>query len=146
MLVPLGQPEPAGPIDQLSRHTPGGKGLLMSDNPKTPGDTPEFDFKSYPEGTLFYERRINPPRRKAPPPEPIPVEPATTNGERRTKKERRRRIDPTTFEKQYTDEEMEFMNAMQRFKVQSGKSFPTHGEVLKIAHELGYRKAAAERE
>jgi hypothetical protein len=60
--------------------------------------------------------------------------------ERRRKKERRRRIDPTTFEKQYTKDEMEFMNAMQRFKVQSGKSFPSFEEVLKVAFDLGYRK------
>jgi len=32
------------------------------------------------------------------------------------------------------------MNAMQHFKEQSGQSFPTHGEVLKVAASLGYRK------
>ena len=32
------------------------------------------------------------------------------------------------------------MTAMQRYKVQSGKPFPSHGEVLKVASELGYRK------
>ncbi len=35
---------------------------------------------------------------------------------------------------------MEFMNAVQRFKEQSGKGFPTYGEVLKVAVGLGYRK------
>ena len=65
--------------------------------------------------------------------------PAPTR-ERRARKERRRRIDPTTFEKQYTDDEMEFMTAMQRFKVQSGKPFPSHGEVLTVARALGYRR------
>ena len=60
------------------------------------------------------------------------------------KKERRRRIDPTTFEKQYTDDEMEFMNAMQRFKELSGKTFPTYGDVLKVAVSLGYRRAVFE--
>jgi hypothetical protein len=35
---------------------------------------------------------------------------------------------------------MEFMNAMQRFKDQAGKSFPTYGEVLQVAYSLGYRK------
>ncbi len=63
--------------------------------------------------------------------------------ERRAKKERRRRIDPTTFEKQYTDDELEFMNAMQCFKVQSGKAFPSFGDVLKVAYGLGYRKVIA---
>ena len=66
--------------------------------------------------------------------------PAVPEGERRVKKERRKRIDPTTFEKQYTDDEMEFMNAMQRFKVRTGKSFPTHAEVLDVVFALGYRK------
>lgn len=32
------------------------------------------------------------------------------------------------------------MNAMQQFKVQACKSFPTHGEVLRVAFALGYRK------
>lgn len=63
--------------------------------------------------------------------------------ERQVKKERRKRVDPTTFEKQYTDDEIEFMNAMQHFKMQSGRSFPTYGEVLKVANELGYRKMLA---
>ena len=69
---------------------------------------------------------------------------ATASSERRQKKERRRRIDPTTFEKQYTDDEMEFMNAMQRFKELSGKTFPTYGDVLKVAVSLGYRRAVFE--
>ena len=58
----------------------------------------------------------------------------------RARKDRRRRIDPTTFEKQYTDAEMEFMTAMQNFKMQSGKSFPSHGDVLRVATGLGYRR------
>jgi hypothetical protein len=36
---------------------------------------------------------------------------------------------------------MEFMTAMQRFKELSGKAFPTHGEVLRVAVALGYRRA-----
>jgi hypothetical protein len=35
---------------------------------------------------------------------------------------------------------MEFMNAMQRFKERTGKAFPTHAEVIKVAVSLGYRK------
>ena len=60
----------------------------------------------------------------------------------RRRKERRRRVDPTTFEKQYTPDELEFMNAMQHFKVQTGQTFPTHGDVLRIARVLGYRRVA----
>ena len=36
------------------------------------------------------------------------------------------------------------MNAMQQFKVQSCRSFPSHGDVLQVAHALGYRKIAAD--
>ncbi len=32
------------------------------------------------------------------------------------------------------------MNAVQHFKTQTGKSFPSHGDVLRIAARLGYRK------
>ena len=35
---------------------------------------------------------------------------------------------------------MEFMNAVQRCKEQSGKAFPSYGEVLKVAVVLGYRQ------
>ncbi len=76
------------------------------------------------------------------PPVPIPTEDRPPRSQwqiGRARKDRRRRIDPTTFEKQYTPDEMEFMNAMQRFKEASGKSFPTHAEVIRIAIGIGYR-------
>ena len=116
-------------------------------NDETKPTTEKFDFAAFPDDTLFYERRDGAERRgigghargPAPPPRP-PRAP----GERREKKERRRRIDPTTFEKQYTDDEIEFMTAMQHFKVQSGKGFPTYGEVLRVALGMGYRKVVYE--
>ena len=110
----------------------------MSDQEQTNPKPPEFDFDGFPEGTLFFDRREGQDRRDRPRAEgPRPTQ---APGERRAKKERRRRIDPTTFEKQYTDDELEFMTAMQRFKVLSGKSFPTHREVLSVAFSLGYRR------
>ena len=103
---------------------------------------PNSIFLVTPFDTLFHERRTGRDRRdkkttaagqeKPPEGESCP--------ERRAKKDRRRRIDPTTFDKQYTDDEMEFMNAMQRFKESSGKSFPTYREVLKVLVDLGYRR------
>jgi len=102
-----------------------------------------FDFAAYPANTVFHERRLGKERRGCfardrldAAGEPRPPR----NVERREKKERRKRIDPTTFEKQYTDDELEFMNAMQRFKELSGKSFPSYAEVIKVAVSLGYRK------
>lgn len=116
----------------------------MTDHPKektAPGGE-KFDFAAYPEDTLFHERRTDQDRRQRSGPAATAksTNPDRPPSERRAKKERRRRIDPTTFEKQYTDDEIEFMNAMQRFKMQSGRSFPTYGEVLRVAYNLGYRK------
>ena len=113
----------------------------MIDNEETPLGGRKFDTKSRAEKRLVHDRRLTPDRRTAGPEDDGEAEAASGPAlERRSKKERRRRIDPTTFEKQYTEEEMEFMNAMQRYKVQTGKSFPSHGEVLKVAFQLGYRK------
>ena len=101
---------------------------------ETPSGAEKFDFSAYPADTLFHERRSGQDRRGEAPPRP--------GGTERRRKERRRRVDPTTFEKQYTPDELEFMNAMQQFKVRTGKTFPTHGDVLRIARTLGYRRVA----
>jgi hypothetical protein len=109
---------------------------------ETKPDASPFDFEVFPSDTLFHERRECRERRRRgfdahtgadlPARRPSP--------ERRVKKERRKRIDPTTFDKQYTEDEVEFMNAMQRFKVQTGKAFLSHGDVIRVAYQLGYRK------
>jgi hypothetical protein len=113
----------------------------MNDQEQTNHEPSEFDFSQFPLDTLFYERRGGGDRRGFRSNGPKPAPKATAQpAERRAKKERRRRIDPTTFEKQYTEDELEFMNAMQYYKVQSGKTFPSHGEVLRVALSLGYRK------
>lgn len=62
-------------------------------------------------------------------------------GDRR-KVERRRQIDPTTCERDYSDEEVEFMRAMDDYKRRSGRPFPTWSEVLEVLRDLGYRKVA----
>jgi hypothetical protein len=60
--------------------------------------------------------------------------------ERRTKVQRRRQIDPTTCERDYSDEEVAFMNAMDEYKRKSGRMFPTCSEVLEVIRGLGYIK------
>ena len=60
--------------------------------------------------------------------------------ERREKVNRRRQIDPTTCERDYTDTEVEFMNALDDYKRKSGRMFPTCSEVLEVIHSLGYVK------
>lgn len=56
----------------------------------------------------------------------------------RRKKQRRRHIDPTTCERDYSDQEVEFMRAMDDYKRQSGRMFPTCSEVLEVIRALGY--------
>jgi hypothetical protein len=63
--------------------------------------------------------------------------------ERRKKVNRRRQIDPTTCERDYTENEVEFMNALDEYKRQSGRMFPTCSEVLEVVRGLGYVKMAA---
>jgi hypothetical protein len=60
--------------------------------------------------------------------------------ERRTKVARRRQIDPTTCERDYTPDEIEFMSAMDEYKRRNGRMFPTCSEVLEVIKLLGYQK------
>ncbi|MDR3636463.1 MAG: hypothetical protein P4L84_21850 [Isosphaeraceae bacterium] len=53
---------------------------------------------------------------------------------------RRRMIDPTTCERDYSQSELEFMNAVQAYKQTSGRMFPTWSEVLEVLKDLGYEK------
>jgi hypothetical protein len=115
---------------------------MIDDTNQTKKKPAVFDFSAFPPNSVFYERRLGKERRDFEPidvPQVVIPEPASP-AERRAKKERRKRIDPTTFEKQYTDDELQFMNAMQKFKERSGKPFPTYGEVIKVAVSLGYRR------
>jgi hypothetical protein len=63
--------------------------------------------------------------------------------QRREKTQRRRQIDPTTCERDYSVEEVEFMNAMDDYKRKSGRMFPTCSEVLEVIRELGYVKLSS---
>jgi hypothetical protein len=64
-------------------------------------------------------------------------------GERREKVSRRRQIDPTTCERDYTDAEVEFMQALDDYKRKNGRMFPTCSEVLEVLMGLGYAKSTA---
>lgn len=72
-----------------------------------------------------------------------PVRPVTTvTGEPRRKVQRRRQIDPTTCERDYSNDEVEFMQAMETYKRKNGRMFPTCSEVLEVVRSLGYTKPA----
>jgi hypothetical protein len=60
--------------------------------------------------------------------------------QRREKVTRRRQIDPTTCERDYSDDEVEFMHALDRYKRANGRMFPTCSEVLEVIRGLGYAK------
>lgn len=53
---------------------------------------------------------------------------------------RRRYVDPATCERDYSEAELEFMQAIQEYKRQSGRMFPTWSEVLEVLRSLGYAK------
>ena len=60
----------------------------------------------------------------------------------RRKVKRRRQIDPTTCERDYSELEIEFMHAMDEYKRASGRMFPTCSEILEVLINMGYRKVA----
>jgi hypothetical protein len=73
----------------------------------------------------------------------IPVAVERRSGqERRHQGERRRQVDPTTCERDYNDEEITFMKAMDQYKRDNRRPFPTWSEVLEVLYSLGYRKVA----
>lgn len=68
------------------------------------------------------------------------AEPVAT--ERRKSVRRRRQIDPTTCERDYTEQEIQFMHAMDEYKQLSGRMFPTCSEILEVLKKIGYRQIA----
>jgi hypothetical protein len=79
------------------------------------------------------DRRDKSERRK----KQAPVAAERRTSERR-KVPRRRQIDPTTCERDYTPEEIEFMHAMDDYKRANGRMFPTCSEILEVVRNLGY--------
>ena len=72
---------------------------------------------------------------------PVAVDRRRQNAaEKRRTSERRRLIDPTTCERDYNDDETTFMRAMERYKRENRRPFPTWSEVLEVLMSLGYRK------
>ena len=92
---------------------------------------------AFPPDLCVTDRRGNDRRRRQ-----IPVALERRSGkERRDEKgERRRQIDPTTCERDYTDLEIEFMTAIDKYRRENGRPFPTWSEVLEVLMSLGYEK------
>jgi hypothetical protein len=87
------------------------------------------------------DRRNGEDRRKAS--VPVAVERRGTGSERR-KVQRRRQIDPTTCERDYSGDEIEFMQALDAYKRASGRMFPTCSEILEVIRGLGYVRVSSE--
>lgn len=79
------------------------------------------------------ERRGATERRK----KSVPPAVEQRKGERR-KVQRRRQIDPTTCERDYSQDEIEFMRALDDYKRSSGRMFPTCSEILEVIRAMGY--------
>ena len=95
--------------------------------------------QTFPE-VLVTDRRGNERRKRS-----IPVAVDRRSGQDRHSQlqgERRRLIDPTTCERDYSDEEIEFMKSMDQYKRENRRPFPTWSEVLEVLRALGYRKVA----
>jgi hypothetical protein len=93
-------------------------------------------IKSSSESIVTIDRRQGERRSKAVTEKATPK----TALEPRRKVQRRRQIDPTTCEREYTAEELEFMNAIEAYKRSSGRMFPTCSEVLEVIRHLGYTR------
>jgi hypothetical protein len=73
---------------------------------------------------------------------PVAVERRSGKDRRAEQGERRRQIDPTTCERDYSTDEIEFMKAMDQYKRENRRPFPTWSEVLEVLRALGYRRVA----
>jgi len=69
--------------------------------------------------------------------------PTPAGGRSASRRARRRLIDPTTCERDYGPEELEFMQALDRYKRANGRMFPTCSEVLEVLRSLGYQRVVA---
>lgn len=58
----------------------------------------------------------------------------------RTKRPKLQFGHPSTSDMDYSSQELEFMEAMQEFKITSGRTFPTWCETLRVLSSLGYRQ------
>ena len=94
---------------------------------------------AFPKELCVTDRRGNDRRKKQ---IPVALERRSGKDRREERGERRRQIDPTTCERDYTNDEIEFMKAMDQYKRENRRPFPTWSEVLEVLRAMGYRKVA----
>lgn len=113
---------------------------LGGNGPKQTASTKTDD--TFSGGVISLDRRTQADRRKGGDRRKVQVPVAVERRklQRRAKVNRRRQIDPTTCERNYTPDEIEFMNAVDAYKRASGRMFPTCSELLEVLRGLGYEK------
>jgi hypothetical protein len=108
------------------------KSATTKQNGKTPSSPVALTDRRGPERRQGLERRKK----------QIPVAVDRRKGDRRVG-ERRRQIDPTTCERDYNNEELEFMQAIESYKRDFRRPFPTWSEILEVVKAMGYRRVEA---
>jgi hypothetical protein len=123
--------KPATRVKEKTSHSPekAARKRPVEINGTAKESSPIMDARSNKDRRLGDRRETN---------TPVGVE--RRGGERRAKVNRRRQIDPTTCERDYSVEEVEFMSALDDYKRRSGRMFPTCSEVLEVIRGLGYEK------
>lgn len=58
----------------------------------------------------------------------------------------RERVHPTTFDKDYSSDELEFFKAVDEYRTRYDRKFPTLNEYYEIFYALGYRKVEGRKE
>lgn len=129
-------------VTKKTKSSPKGSAAGKKPTPRTAGAKRAVAKSVASKTTIQADRRLGEDRRSAQDrrkkSQPIKVE--RRKIERRAKVNRRRQIDPTTCERDYSGEEIEFMNALDEYKRSSGRMFPTCSEILEVVKKLGYQK------
>src|SRR3954453_21653137 len=106
--------------------------LTTSHPAMTPKTTPAEPSVPTPDAVAADRRKRN---------IPVAVDRRRQNAaEKRRTSERRRLIDPAPCARDYAEPEPAFMKAMERYKRENRRPFPTWSEVLEVLISLGYRK------
>lgn len=86
------------------------------------------------------DKERTPERRRSTEASPEQVSKMIAEEKQKVKVQRRRQIDPTTCERDYSDDEIAFMQAMDEYKRKNGRMFPTCSEILEVVRSIGYVK------
>ena len=93
---------------------------------RAPAGIPAMDRRDHEERRDGKDRRTT----------PTAATPERRGTERRKAQRRKRNINQYDLE----EDTLEFIRAINRFKEQTGRAFPTWSEVLQILRELGYER------